>query len=59
MGVSVGVDGRELDMISCKALNDRSCLSPIENCNDGDVFLPPWPYHLLHGRWRWQRENMG
>ena len=39
VGLSVGVDVRYLDMISCKFLIDQSCSYPIENGNGGEVFL--------------------
>ena len=39
LGFSVGVDGIELAMISCKSLISQSCLSSTENGDDRDGFF--------------------
>ena len=39
LGFSVGVDGIELAMISCKSLISQSCLSSTENGDDRDPFF--------------------
>ena len=58
-GVKVVVVGRELAIVSCDDLINRSCLSPIEKLDYGDGFSPPQPDNQLSdGRHRW-RNNLG
>ena len=50
LGFSVGVDGKELAMISCKSLISQSCLSSTENGEDGDGFLNALAISLITQR---------